>query len=290
MKKLFTVLAVLLVATALFAQVGLTVKAGGAFGFANYKSVATFQHKEVDGSTGEGKWEDGLADKALILKENGFGFDVGVQYDITDKLLAYADFNMLFPKDAKSNTPGDFTGLLPEEALEKYIKEGKILVYSLSGLLADFEKYGEFGPIPFKDNMKTSTKFSFFSVSAGVAYKLDLNAIKLNVGGGISMNKATAVFTMEGIEELEDLFGKNECKVSFASYGLNAMVEAKYMVADNIGVGVTLMPQIGLYNSASIVANSTEVGATETETESFTSKGVALSFAMPIVVGVSYTF
>ena len=297
MKKLFTVLAVLLVATALFAQVGLTVKAGGAFGFASNKSVADVEAKSGT-QTEKGKWEDlGLADKALIFKTNGFGFDVGVQYDITDKLLAYVDFNMLFPKDVKSNTPGNFLMLLedaPEEVIEKYAKDNLLIVYSLEGLLADLEKYCDLGsetyPLPFKDNVKTSTKFSFFSVSAGVAYKLDLNAIKLNVGGGISMNKATAVFTMEGIEKLEDLFGKYEYKVSFASYGLNAMVEAKYMVAENIGVGVTLMPQIGLYNSASFVANYTEAGATETETESFTSKGFAVNFAMPIVVGVSYTF
>ena len=136
MKKLFTVLAVLLVATALFAQVGLTVKAGGAFGFANYKSVATLQFKEDDGSTGEAKWEDELADKALILKENGFGFDVGVQYDISDKLLAYADFNMLFPKDAKTNTPGAFYMFFNDaEVLEKYYADGNLVkVYSLAGV------------------------------------------------------------------------------------------------------------------------------------------------------------
>lgn len=292
MKKLFSVLAVLLVATALFAQVGLTVKAGGAFGFANYKSVATLQFKEDDGSTGEGKWEDELADKALILKENGFGFDVGVQYDITDNLLTYVDFNMLFPKDVKSNTPGAFIALLeyaPEEVIEKYAKEGKILVYSLSGLLADLEKYGVVGPAtPFKDYVTASTKKSFFSVSAGAAYKLGFNGVKLNVGGGVTLSKASATVLMEGKGDYADDFGKYNYDISFTSYGLNALVEAKYMVADGIGVGLTLMPQLGLYNKASLVVKYTF--DEETQTVTYTSKGFALSFAMPIIVGVSYTF
>lgn len=290
MKKLFTVLAVLLVATALFAQVGLTVKAGGAFGFANYKSVADAEVK--DGTqTVKGKWEDYLADKALIFKTNGFGFDVGVQYDITDKLLAYADFNMLFPKDVKSNTPGNIIAPLanaPDEVREKYQKDGLFTVYSLEGLLADLEKYGSFGMVPFKDSMTVSTKKSFFSVSAGAAYKLDFNAVKLNVGGGVTLSKASAKVLMEGKGDYADDFGKYNYDISFTSYGLNALVEAKYMVADGIGVGLTLMPQLGLYNKASLVMKNTF--DEETQTITYTSKGFALSFAMPIVVGVSYTF
>ena len=283
MKKLFTVLAVLLVATALFAQVGLTVKAGGAFGFANYKSVATASDKAGE----EHKWEEALADKALILKENGFGFDVGVQYDITDKIMAYVDFNMLFPKDAKINFPdttlvGALEHYAPEE-VKKYVNEdGLFKVYSLQGLITDLGEYVE----GFKDHAKTSTKYSFFSVSAGAAYKLDFNAVKLNVGGGVTLNKGTAKFNMEFDEDFGPL--KTETVLSFTSFGLNALVEAKYMVADNIGVGVTLMPQVGLYSNGSIVMKTTMGDNSETET--LTSKGFALSFAMPIVVGVSYTF
>ena len=281
MKKLFTVLAVLLVATALFAQVGLTVKAGGAFGFASNKSVA--EGTDNDGNTL--KFEEIMVDKAMILKSKGFGFDVGAQYDITDKLLAYADFNMVFSKDVKINFPDTdmvlaltYSGA-PEEVLKKYVNEnGLFKVYSLQGLITDLGEYVE----DFKDNAKVSVKYSFFSVSAGVAYKLDFDAVKLNVGGGVTLNKATAKFNMEFDEE------KEVATANYTTIGLNAMVEAKYMVADNIGVGVTLMPQVGLYNKAVLEVSQTYGEGTVEGT--VTAKGFAVNFAMPIVVGVSYTF
>lgn len=282
MKKLFTVLAVLLVATALFAQVGLTVKAGGAFGFASNKSVA--EGKDNDGNTV--KFEENLVDKAMILKSKGLGFDVGVQYDITDKLLAYADFNMVFAKDAKINFPDeDLVEALdnnhaPEEVLKKYVnlEDGLFKVYSLQGLITDLGEY--IGG--FKDNAKVSVKYSFFSVSAGVAYKFDFNGVKLNVGGGFTLNKSTAKFNMEFAER------KEVATVNYTTIGLNAMVEAKYMVADNIGVGVTLIPQVGLYNKSVLEVSETYVA--ETIEGTVTAKGFAVNFAMPIVVGVSYTF
>jgi len=280
MKKLFTVLAVLLVATALFAQVGLTVKAGGAFGFTSYKSVA--EGKDQDNETI--KFEDGLADKALVLKDKGFGFDVGVQYDITDNLLAYVDFNMLFPKDAKVNIsdPDLFAMLVaanPDLAEKYFTDDHMIKAFSVEGLVADLNKY-----LAAAEEINMSTKYSFFSVSAGAAYKLDFNGVKLNVGGGVTLNKATAKLDMAH----KTLDWKETVTLTFTSFGLNAMVEAKYMVADGIGVGVTVMPQLGLYNKAEFNL-SKSVGA-DTEKASITAKGFAVSFAMPIVVGVSYTF
>lgn len=286
MKKLFSVLAVLLVATALFAQVGLTVKAGGAFGFANYKSVATASDKAGE----EHKWEEVLADKALILKENGFGFDVGVQYDITDKLLAYVDFNMLFPGDAKTNVPAP--GLLTaiessedEELKSKYFTdEGEIKVYSIKGLVADLKDL--FKDSEYIKDVAISTKTSFFSVSAGAAYKLDFDAVKLAVGGGVTLNKATSKYnaTVEyAVPDVDDV--KFEGSVSFTTVGLNVLVDAKYMVAEKVGVGVTLMPQIGLYNKGVLTFKDGD-----DEVSSVTSTGFKVSFAMPIAVGVSYTF
>ena len=291
MKKLFSVLVVLLVATALFAQVGLTVKAGGAFGFASNKSVADLEAKSGT-QTNKGKWEDmKLADKALILKTNGLGFDVGVQYDITDNLLAYVDFNMLFPKDAKINYNDmllyDKIADFPADVAKKYLTEdGNLKAYSLKELIADLNANDEY----VKEFAKFSTKHSFFSVSAGVAYKLDFNAVKLNVGGGVTLNKATSKFSMEidTVIEEEEVKVKEVASINFTNIGLNALVEAKYMVADGIGVGLTLMPQLGLYNKA--VLDCSLTGGDEPIEMTATSKGFALNFAMPIVVGVSYTF
>ena len=212
MKKLITVLAVLLVATALFA--GITVKAGGTFAFESQNTAA------IEG------------EKANV-KTNGFGFGVGVQYDAVDNLAAYAEFNMVFPKDAT------FDGVTVSQGFP-------------------------------------GAKFNMFSVSAGLAYKLDFDAVKLAVGGGLTFNRAG--FKVE--------YDDGGMKVSFLTIGLNALVDAKYMFAENIGAGVTLNPQIGLYNIMKAVIY--EDG--EPDTEGGKANGFAIGFAMPITVGVSYTF
>ena len=218
MKKLFTVLAVLLVATALFA--GVTVKAGGTFAFVNQNSTV------VDG-------------EKTNIKAHGFGFGVGAQYDVADNLAAYAEFNMEFPKDA----------LLSEDGEEVKASE-------------------------MAEEMDATHRLNFFSISAGVAYKLDFDAVKLAVGGGLTFNRAGIVLKAE----------EGSIKLSSSSIGLNVLVDAKYMFTENIGAGVTLNPQLGLYNIMKYVITEDD----ESETEKI--NGFAIGFAMPITVGVSYTF
>ena len=235
MKKLFTVLAVLLVATALFA--GTTVKAGGTFTFANLKNATNDED-----SLGEG----------MTMKAHGFGFDAGVQYDVADNLAVYGEFNMVFPSDAEFSYDDN------PAVSEKFSK----LVKSTLGDDATY-------------------KINFFSISAGVAYKLDFNAVKLAVGGGLTLNRAAA----KGHAE----FGlvKHDIKESFTNIGLNALVDAKYMFTENIGAGVTLNPQLGLYN---IAKSSYVVSGEENPIIDEKANGFKVSFAMPITVGVSYTF
>jgi len=236
MKKLFTVLAVLLVATALFA--GVTVKAGGTFGFANM-SNATKEGSEFE-------------DEAK-MSSHGFGFGVGVQYDLSDKLAVYGEFNMVFPKDAEI----------------KY----EAATVKVSDMVK--EEYGDFGKYT----------INFFSVSAGVAYKLDLNAVKLVVGGGITFNRAGFAIHVE--ETTAGVTYKLDIKYAYANIGLNALVDAKYMVAEKVGVGVTLNPQLGLYNIAKLEAKTVPETPYNYDDKA---TGFKVSFAMPITVGVSYTF
>ena len=236
MKKFFTVLAVLLVATALFA--GVTVKAGGTFAFASLNSATDADHEE-----------------SMNMKAHGFGFDAGVQYDLSDKLAVYGEFNMVFPKDA---TVKDVDGEYKVSEFVEYYKEG---VYP--------------------DGTNAGYKINFFTVSAGVAYKLDFDAVKLAVGGGLTLNRA--LFKAEFTND--DLGLSNVMKQSFVNIGLNALIDAKYMVAQGVGVGVTLNPQLGLYNitkEAFLVSGE--------EVDSGKVNGFKVSFAMPITVGVSYTF
>ena len=243
MKKLFTVLAVLLVATALFA--GVTVKAGGTFAFASLNTATDADH-----------------DESMNMKAHGFGFDAGVQYDISDKLAVYGEFNMVFPKDAD-------------------VVEGEE-PYKVSDLVKEIEDIFAYVGAT---NPSVSSKINYFSVSAGVAYKLDFNAVKLAVGGGLSLNRSA--MTIKGSGTIDDEDYSVEIKQSFTNIGLNALVDAKYMVAEKVGVGVTLNPQLGLYNITT-EKNTNQQKPDDNSDE--TVKGFKVSFAMPITVGVSYTF
>ena len=220
MKKLFSILAVLLVSTALFA--GVTVKAGGTFAYANFKTP-------VDENSG-------LFKEEMNLKTSGFGFDAGVLADISDNLTAYAELSMVFPKD------GDF-------------KEGN----------GDWEKLSE---------GSDGLNIHFYNISAGVAYKLDFNAVKLAVGAGVSMSSAVVHNKFEGIEY----------KISHSVIGLDVLFDAKYMFAENIGAGVTINPQLGLFDIASGTSKMGELIKNDKIT------GIKVNFALPVTVGVSYTF
>ena len=238
MKKLFTVLAVLLVATALFA--GVTVKAGGTFAFASLNTATDADH-----------------DESMKLKSNGFGFGAGVQYDLSDKLAVYGEFDMVFPKDATFSEDGE------EIKVSDYVAKMK-------------------EAIPFESTI--DYKINFFSVSAGVAYKLDFSAVKLAVGAGVTVNRSMLKI-YGSIKDLED--SAMEIKQTLTNIGLNALVDAKYMVAEKVGVGVTLNPQLGLYNiTTEKYTNQQKPDDNSDETV----KGFKVSFAMPITVGVSYTF
>ena len=220
MKKLFSILAVLLVATALFADV--TVKAGGTFAFANFKTP-------VDENSG-------LFKEEMNLKTSGFGFDAGVLADISDNLTVYAELSMVFPKD------GDF-------------KEGN----------GDREKLSE---------GSDGLSIHFYNISAGVAYKLDFNAVKLAVGAGVSMSSAVVHNKFEGIKY----------KISHSVIGLDVLVDVKYMFTENIGAGVTINPQLGLFDIASGTSKMGELIKNDKIT------GIKVNFALPVTVGVSYTF
>ena len=245
MKKVITILMVLCVSVALFASVGLTVKAGGTFGFTNINTAS--------------KEKYGHFDETFNVKSNGFGFSSGVQFDLSDNLMVYADFTMLFPSDATLKGEDGET-----KTLSELVKEDEKIYIG-----------------------KGSYKINYMSISAGAAYKLDLGLpIRLAVGAGVTVNRAhNYIKIAEATWPEAD--GTDEINISFINIGLNALIDAKYMVTDNIGVGLTVMPQLNLYNiSKYTMSVNGEVQTPETEEVN----GFKIGFAVPVTVGVSYSF
>ena len=245
MKRILSFVLVLCVAATLFAATGLSVKASGAF------DIFSLRTSTISNT-----------DAYYTFKGNGLGFELGVQYDINDKILVYADYSMVFPSDFQM------------EASEKPYASGKY-----SELVEDAKLLAEM----LTDGKATNSLF-FLNISAGAAYKFDFDPIKLAVGGGAYYNLLYGRIRVTGSE-----FGTiidNKDIVSFYTIGLSALVDAKYMVAKNIGICLTVIPQIGFFSERSFTFY--ENG--EKMDTSTSLSGFGVSFSMPISIGASYSF
>ena len=255
MKKVIAILLVLCVAVTLFAAG--SVKVGGSFNF------ITGGTRDLEASLYDADGNKVIPtfalDKGATYKTNGFGFDVACDFDVAKDLVVWADFNMVFGADAKSKIEGSV-----EESLDD--------LYKL-----------------YKDGVgdKAYKKINVITFGSGVAYKLTLDPVDVKLGGGLFLNRGFGKVGYKNgdIEEYEMFKSIN--------FGLSLYADASYKINKNFGVGLTLMPQIGLFNSTTMTQYDSEGGLDEIPTAvkgEIIAKGLKLSFAMPIVVGVSYSF
>ena len=240
MKKITTILLVLCVTAALFAASGLSLKLGGDFDLIFLRTTKV----ESSGKTHQ-------------FKSNGIGFDIGAQYDFSKSIMAYADFNMVFPSDYEVSNDKDSKS------------------YKFSDEVKEFEELAK--KIP---GGKVRSGILFIDASAGVAYKFDFDAFKLSVGAGFYYNVLTSSLKLTGTgePELVDV-------IKLSTIGLSSMIEAKYMVTDKSGVCLTAMPQIGFFSNRNI---SNYMDGEKIYDNSLV--GFGLSFTMPVSIGASYAF
>ena len=222
-----------------------TVKVGGAFDF-------------VDGKTA--KFEAGAFGSSMLYKTNGFGFDVSGRYDVSGGFSVWADFNMTFNSDIKikAEGAGEWASLSDiAEGLEEEIggaAKAKTSVYDMSG-------------------------------AVGVAIKLPVApVVDLAVGGGVFAETVTIKGSASVPENVNTSIHNLEVTYRFVNIGVTAYADAAYKFTPNFGVGLTIMPRVGLLNFSTIS------GARDKEVETYKARGFAASFSMPVVVGVSYSF
>lgn len=251
MKKVTALLIVLFVAASLFAATGLTVKAGGAFDLFFLRTDYS-----------DGDYRD-------TFKGNGFGFDFGVQYDIGRNFMVYADYNMVFPYDftmVRSYKSGEVDDPVTfREVLSELENEFKDLFSDVKAKGSDF----------------------VLDASFGAAYKFDFGSVKLAVGGGAFCSLLSAQIKLTG--KSGTLAEEEELKMvfSFLNVGVSTLIDAKYMVSENIGINLTVMPQLGIYADR---AMNSYINGEKQEDESVRLNGVGLSFVMPVTIGASYSF
>ncbi len=252
MKRFFSLLAILFVATALFATSGAVLKAGGTYTFVNLNTATDAESNGFE--------------ESLNVKFGGLGFDIGILADVTDKFAVFSNFTMIFPKDATFKN-GEET-----KKLSKAVEEIQTALKAVD------------------EKASVSSKLNFFSISAGAAYKLDFKAVKLAIGAGFTLNATNMAVT--GSAKISDTDCKLSINQTYTNFGLSGLVDAKYMFTDRIGVGITLFPQMGFYNitNASVTAPDVIKEQVGQDFDTGNVDGFKISFAMPIIVGVSYIF
>ena len=246
MKKISLVLAVLLVAASLFAAG--TVKVGGAF--------ELFTGKTQDLRNGE----QTLANTKLSYKGNGFGFDISGKYDVKGDFAAWADFSMVFCSDAKFKEQVTSTWNSIDELYKIYQDVAK-----------EFDG-------------KASKAVNSLSLAAGTAVKLTIQApFDVYVGAGVFFERALAKVSMT-LPTSSSAPGETGVSLKEINAGVTLYADAAFRISEKIGIGLSLMPRIGFFNSTTFTTSDKSVKT------DYKSSGFAMSFSLPVVVGVSYSF
>ena len=247
MKKTLTILLILCVAATLFAASGFSVNVGGAFDLFNLKTDT------VDNSN-----------VYNVFKGNGLGFGIGVQYDFSDKIMAYADGNMVFPSDFEIvTTDGTHS---ETDTFQELVKEAE----ESAKVLTDG---------------KASHSLFLIDASIGAAYKFDFDPIKLAVGGGAYINYLRGSVGLTG--KLVDEKIDEKYVFTFLTVGVSTLIDAKYEINESVAVRLAIMPQVGIYSKRDIDIYYFDV---KDEKESHSLSGVGISFTMPVTIGASYSF
>jgi len=209
-------------------------------------------YESIIGYTNEFKSAEQADSAKYVYKGHGFGFNVATKYSVSGKLATWATFGMSFLSDVK---------IKPENGTDWL---------SIKEMYDDMKTY---------EMDKLSKKTYALYLSAGVAVELPLNApVEVALGGGISLERVMGqVAAKDG--DLEYLFG-----VKFINVGIAGYAEAAYKINDNIAVGLTIMPRLGILDFSKYYAES--MG------KKFEAKagGFRLGFSMPVVLGASYSF
>ena len=252
MKKTLAILIVLCISVSLFA-IG-SVKVGGAFNF-------------VTGGTkdfvSEGETQK---DSAATYKSSGFGFDVSGSFDIDSQLAVWADFDMVFCSDLKIEYDGETHSF--KEIYETYEEQAK-----------EARKEGYIA--------SASKKINMIHIGAGVAYKLSLQAVDVKVGGGLFFERGFGKIGFKYSDGTYSMEGYYEIKAS--NFGIALYADASYKFTENIGAGIKIMPSIGLFNTTTFTTGN-KMTPGESDTMSSKASGMKVSFSMPVVIGVSYSF
>ena len=211
----------------------------------------------ITGKTNEFKEGDHTGTKA-DYKSFGFGFNVSGRFDVTGDISAWTSFGMTFCTDVKFRNDGGTEWI----SIKDFYDEAKKAVV---------------------DGVKVSKKTNAISVAAGVAVKPNLNApVEVAIGGGLFFERLIGEVSVSGTVSGESI--NTTLGMSFINVGVSAYADLAAKINNNFGVGLTIMPRIGLMDFGKLYESDNSY------TLEYKASGFAISFSMPVVVGVTYFF
>ena len=254
----------MLIATSAFASNDVTLHAGGAFDLLTSKTPESVVYEVFDNAK---------------TSFNGFGFDVGVDFDLSSNLQFYIDFSKPFPSTI---TIGDVTTSRKEHQ--------EFLEAALATLDAHFDK------------PDGKVLFSTFAVHVGFARRIPFEGspLDLSVGGGFGIEQGSVGFKASAVKEDEE--GKKSYIYftqyqSYSNVSIDIKVGACYYFGNRFAVYGILTPGLTFFNINKQyyhgnLDNSNPEGVTYEDSikPSSQNTGFSLGFNLGVRLGVSYTF
>jgi len=261
MKKILILVMTMLIATAAFASNDVTLRLGGAYDLLTTTTPRSIIFDNFDNE---------------ITSFNGFGFDIGVDFDLTTDLQFYLDFSMPFPATI---TIGDNV-----ESKADVSEELKTCIESIEEQESFEKATGE-------------VLYSAITIHVGFAkiFNLEGSGLKFTVGGGFGLVTASLGYKASAIKlppETEELPCK---KVYYASYqsftnmSLDLKLGARYSVGNRFAVYGILSPALTFFNINKEFYHH-KVEYEKSISPSNENTGFAAGFNLAVRLGVSYTF
>lgn len=265
MKKIIVTILILMITAVAFASNDVTIRVGGAFDLLTSKTPDSVIYNVFDNAR---------------TSLNGFGFDVGVDFDLSSNLQFYVDFSKPFPP---SITIGDITTTKAEH--QEY----------LNNAIKTLENWF--------DKPTGKVLFSAFSVHVGFSriIKFEASPLTLTVGGGFGIEQGSAGYQASAVDPNESE-GKPKYIYftqyqSYTNISLDLKASARYFFGKRFAVYGTITPGVSFFNinkqyykGSLDDGGPTGVEYDESIKPSSQNTGFALGFNLGVRIGVSYTF
>ena len=279
MKKLFTIMIILIIASAVFAEGVFSFRGAGAFDLTAYQTPKNVTQVPV--------FAQKVSLDRVPIRGMGFGFDAGLELKLSEEICLYGDFSMTFPSKVKIDDDHEVTRDSLDE-MTKIIKD----MYS--------------------DHSDIEVNAFLTTVSAHLGFARALNLgdspFRLNIGGGVGYTR-TSVGDKTTMVKANTLYHMDDYHV-LSSLSADLYVNAAYKLGNHFSVGAVIMPGFVFFSSSKLYCTveseysdtcvpvpSNQYYSTDSESKwqtgmkpKYENSGFCAGFSLNTAIGITYHF